>query len=185
MVRNVRLQNRPEGYTGVQRDFINFAVFFRRSSIFSWLTPGFAHSFRPKKNNFQRKTGEQIPDFFPWYSAACGIPHYPRIDPVVISGVVSKKTGKFLLIHGAKFPEGMHSVVSGFMNPGETIEEGVRREVKEETGVTVGKVVYISSQPWPFAGEIMIGCMGVSEDDDIEVDGTEISDVNFFGGDRI
>eukprot|EP01122_Echinamoeba_exundans_P007225 TRINITY_DN216_c0_g1_i1.p2 TRINITY_DN216_c0_g1~~TRINITY_DN216_c0_g1_i1.p2 ORF type:complete len:124 (+),score=23.67 TRINITY_DN216_c0_g1_i1:868-1239(+) len=69
----------------------------------------------------------------------------------------------------------MHSVVSGFMNPGETIEEAVRREVKEETGVTVGKVVYISSQPWPFAGEIMIGCMGVSEDDDIEVDGTEIA----------
>lgn len=108
-------------------------------------------------------------------SDACGIPHYPRIDPVVISGVVSKKTGKLLLIHGAKFPAGMHSVVSGFMNPGETIEEAVRREVKEETGVTVGKVAYISSQPWPFAGEIMIGCMGVAEEDDIEVDGTEIA----------
>ena len=68
--------------------------------------------------------------------AICGVPHYPRIDPVIISGVVSKKTGNFLLIRGTKFPKGMHSVVSGFMNPGETIEEAVRREVKEETGVT-------------------------------------------------
>jgi len=74
----------------------------------------------------------------------------------------------------------MHSLISGFLSPGETIEDGVKREVLEETGVIVDTVDYAGSQPWPFAGEIMIGCWSRSKNDTIKVDEDEIESAAWF-----
>jgi NAD+ diphosphatase len=95
---------------------------------------------------------------------ACGTPHFPRTDPVVIMLVTHGDA--VLLGRAPAWPEAMHSVLAGFVEPGETVEAAVRREVLEEVGVTVGSVRYVASQPWPFPASLMIGCQG-------EVSGSE------------
>lgn len=103
---------------------------------------------------------------------ACGAKHFPRTDPVVIMLVLHE--GRALLGRQAAWPEGMHSLLAGFMEPGETIEEAVRRETFEEAGVRVGRVAYACSQPWPFPSSLMIGCVAEALDDALKVDPTEL-----------
>jgi NAD+ diphosphatase len=85
---------------------------------------------------------------------------FPRTDPTVIMAVVSADGTKVLLGRQKRWPEHMYSTLAGFLEPGESIEEAVRREVWEESGVTVGRVVIHSSQPWPYPANLMIGAIG-------------------------
>lgn len=104
----------------------------------------------------------------------CGASHFPRTDPVVI--MLITHGNKVLLGRSPGWPEGMYSCLAGFVEPGETIEAAVRREVWEEAGVRVGEVRYLSSQPWPFPASLMFGCHGVALTEDITIDPLEIED---------
>jgi NAD+ diphosphatase len=103
---------------------------------------------------------------------SCGATHFPRTDPVVIMLVL--RGNAVLLGRSAGWPEGMYSLLAGFMEPGETVEAAVRREVAEETGVTVGRVRYLASQPWPYPSSIMLGCAAEATSEAITPDPAEI-----------
>ncbi|KQI72247.1 NUDIX hydrolase [Loktanella sp. 5RATIMAR09] len=106
--------------------------------------------------------------------AACGGHHFPRTDPVVIMLITH---GNAVLVgRSPGWPEGMYSLLAGFVEPGETIEAAVRREVFEEAGVRVGDVSYLASQPWPFPASLMFGCAGVALNTDLTIDPDEIED---------
>ena len=105
----------------------------------------------------------------------CNAEHFPRTDPVVI--MIAEHNGRALLGRNASWPEGRYSALAGFLEPGESIEEAVRREIAEETGVPTGAVRYIASQPWPFGGsQLMIGCVADADDDTITLDPKELQD---------
>lgn len=105
---------------------------------------------------------------------SCGRHHFPRTDPVVI--MLITKDDHVLVGRSPGWPDGMYSLLAGFVEPGETLEAAVRREVKEESGITVGAVSYLSSQPWPFPASLMFGCQGEALDDAITVDPEELED---------
>ncbi|MEM9522988.1 MAG: NAD(+) diphosphatase, partial [Pseudomonadota bacterium] len=103
---------------------------------------------------------------------SCKAHHFPRTDPVVI--MLITRGNDVLLGRSHNWPAGMYSLLAGFVEPGETIEAAVRREVREETGVKVGDVRYLASQPWPYPMSLMIGCHGEALSDRITVDPEEI-----------
>lgn len=103
---------------------------------------------------------------------ACGAQHFPRTDPVVIMLITHGNS--VLMGRSPGWPEGMFSLLAGFVEPGETLEAAVRREVDEETGVKVGAVEYLASQPWPFPASLMFGCRGEALSREIEIDPKEI-----------
>lgn len=105
---------------------------------------------------------------------ACGTQHFPRTDPVVIMLVT--RGNKLLIGRNAVWPEGMYSLLAGFVEPGETLEAAVRREVAEETGVKIGAVRYLASQPWAFPASLMFGCIAEATSDDITLDPAELQD---------
>lgn len=115
--------------------------------------------------------------------AACGTSHFPRTDPVAI--MLVEHDGELLLGRGLGWPEGQYSALAGFIEPGESVEEGVAREVLEEAGVTVTNVTYVASQPWPFPSQLMIGCYGFAAARDLTVDHTELADVRWFTRDEV
>jgi len=108
---------------------------------------------------------------------ACGAEHFPRTDPVVIMLVVAGNA--VLLGRGAGWPERAFSCLAGFVEPGETVEAAVRREVAEETGVRVGQVRYVASQPWPFPASLMIGCRAEALSRDLAPDPAEIAEARW------
>lgn len=113
---------------------------------------------------------------------SCGTPHFPRTDPVVIMLITH---GNDVLVgRSPGWPQGMYSLLAGFMEPGETIEAAVRREVMEETAVTVGPVRYLASQPWPFPASLMIGCAGEALDTEITIDPVELEDAMWISRER-
>ncbi|AXI44987.1 NAD(+) diphosphatase [Sulfitobacter sp. SK012] len=105
---------------------------------------------------------------------SCAASHFPRTDPVVIMLITHGNS--VLLGRSPGWPDGMYSLLAGFVEPGETLEAAVRREVFEESGVHVGPVDYLSSQPWPFPASLMFGCRGVATTRDITIDPVEIED---------
>ncbi|HEX9858295.1 MAG TPA: NAD(+) diphosphatase [Paracoccaceae bacterium] len=109
---------------------------------------------------------------------ACGAQHFPRTDPVVIMLVTHGN--RLLLGRNAGWPEGVYSTLAGFVEPGETIEAAVRREVLEETGIGVGAVRYLASQPWPFPASLMIGCLAEATSDAITLDPAELEDARWL-----
>jgi NAD+ diphosphatase len=109
---------------------------------------------------------------------ACGAQHFPRTDPVVIMLAVDGE--RCLLGRQARFPKGMVSCLAGFVEPGETIEEAVRREIHEEAGVECGEVAYVASQPWPFPSSLMIGCLAKATSQAITIDRVELEDARWF-----
>ncbi len=114
---------------------------------------------------------------------SCGAQHFPRTDPVVIMLITH---GNQLLLGRQSFwPEGMYSLLAGFMEPGETIEAAVRRETSEEAGVAVGEVTYLASQPWPFPSSLMIGCHGVALTTTIRRDEVELEDALWVSRERL
>ncbi|CAN5561694.1 NAD(+) diphosphatase [soil metagenome] len=102
----------------------------------------------------------------------CATEHFPRVDPVVI--MIAEHDGRALLGRNAAWPAGRYSALAGFLEPGESIEEAVAREIFEEAGVRVSGVRYIASQPWPFPSSLMMACVGTAEDDAITLDTTEL-----------
>ncbi|MXO84047.1 NAD(+) diphosphatase [Altererythrobacter aestiaquae] len=112
----------------------------------------------------------------------CGTEHFPRTDPVTIM-LVEYDDGsgaKLLLGRGLGWPERAYSALAGFVEPGESIEEAVAREVLEESGIVAKEVHYIASQPWPFPSQLMVGCHAVAENDEITLDTTELADARWF-----
>ena len=114
---------------------------------------------------------------------ACQTQHFPRTDPVTI--MLVEQDGKLLLGRGLGWPERAYSALAGFVEPGESIEEAVAREVLEETGVVVRDVAYIASQPWPFPSQLMMGAFCVADAPDITLDTTELADARWFTRDEI
>lgn len=104
----------------------------------------------------------------------CASQHFPRTDPVVI--MLIERDNRVLVGRNAVWPQGMYSLLAGFIEPGETIEAAVRREVLEEVGVQVGPVSYVTSQPWPFPASLMLGCRGLAQSEAITVDPVELED---------
>ncbi len=105
---------------------------------------------------------------------SCGTEHFPRTDPVVI--MIAEHSGRALVGRGPNWPEGRYSALAGFMEPGESIEEAVAREIFEEAGIRVTNVRYVASQPWPFPSQLMMACIGEAENDDIVIDPKELQD---------
>lgn len=116
-------------------------------------------------------------------NTACDAQYFPRVDPVVIMLVA--RGDRCLIGRSARFPAGFYSALAGFVEPGESIEEAVRREVFEEAGITVGAVRYHSSQPWPFPASLMIGCLADAESDAITIDKAELEDVRWVSRDDL
>lgn len=110
----------------------------------------------PAKGGWQRQCG------------ACQASHFPRTDPVVI--MLVRRGNRALLGRSPGWPEGMYSTLAGFVEPGETPEQAVRREVLEETGIRTGAVRYLAAQPWPWPNSLMLGCMADALDDAIALD---------------
>jgi NAD+ diphosphatase len=114
---------------------------------------------------------------------ACKAQHFPRTDPVAIMLITRGET--CLLGRQSRFPPGVYSCLAGFIEPGETIEDAVRRETFEESGVRVGEVVYMASQPWPFPSSLMIGCRGEALSEALNLDRAELEDGRWFSRDEV
>ncbi len=109
---------------------------------------------------------------------ACAAQHFPRTDPVTI--MLVEHEDKLLLGRQPRFPPRIFSALAGFVEPGESIEEAVAREVFEEAGVRVRDVTYLASQPWPFPSQLMIGCHSVADDPALTIDTTELEEARWF-----
>lgn len=115
------------------------------------------------------------------YKRVCGnckAEHFPRTDPVAIMLAVTQE--RCLMGRSPHFPPGMYSCLAGFIEPGETIEDAVRRETFEEAGIRLGRVAYHASQPWPFPHSLMIGCFGEALTEEIDADREELEDCRWF-----
>ncbi|HEX5281766.1 MAG TPA: NAD(+) diphosphatase [Micropepsaceae bacterium] len=108
----------------------------------------------------------------------CGTEHFPRTDPAVIMLVT--RGGQCLLGRNRRFSAGFYSTLAGFVEPGETIEEAVAREIFEEAGLRISRVRYFASQPWPFPSSLMIGCFAEADNSTIAIDGQEIVAAEWF-----
>ena len=108
----------------------------------------------------------------------CGLMHYPRLSPAAI--VLVERGDQILLARSPGFPKGLYSVLAGFVEPGESIEETVVREISEEVGIGVQNVTYFGSQPWPFPNSLMIGFTAHHASGDIRIDATEIEDAGWY-----
>jgi len=113
----------------------------------------------------------------------CEAQLFPRTDPVAIMLAVTPD--KCLLGRSPHFPPGMYSCLAGFIEPGETIEDAVRRETFEESGIRIGRVAYHASQPWPFPHSLMIGCFGEALTHDVDPDREELEDCRWFFRDEV
>ena len=130
---------------------------------------------RPAKGGWQRDCREE--------TGGCGAEHFPRVDPVAI--MLVECGDKVLLGRQARFPLRSYSALAGFVEPGESIEEAVAREVFEEAGVRVREVRYVASQPWPFPSQLMIGCHALADSLELTIDETEIDDAQWFTRDQV
>jgi len=108
----------------------------------------------------------------------CGDVSFPRISPAII--VLVERDGKALLARSGRFKEGLFSTVAGFVEPGESLEDAVHREVKEETGIDVKNIRYFGSQPWPFPDSLMVGFTAEYAGGEIKIDDNEILDARWF-----
>ena len=122
----------------------------------------------------------------------CGSQHFPRSDPAVIvlvtHGGRAERRGRAercLLGRSARFPSGMYSTLAGFVEPGESLEETVAREIFEEAGIEVTDITYRSSQPWPFPASLMLGFFARAQSDQLHIDRTELEDAGWFTRDEL
>lgn len=113
----------------------------------------------------------------------CSAQHFPRVDPVVI--MLAEHEGRLLLGRQPQYPPGRYSALAGFLEPGESIEAAVARELHEEAGIEVADVTYVASQPWPFPSSLMIGCHARALGDRLTIDRTELDDARWFTREEI
>ncbi len=113
----------------------------------------------------------------------CGLLSFPRVSPAVITLI--HRGDEFLLARNGRFPQGRYSIIAGFVEAGEALEEAVAREIHEEVGLEVTDITYHSSQPWPFPHSLMIGFTAAWQSGDIKVDGEEIVDAGWFSADHL
>ena len=114
---------------------------------------------------------------------ACKTQHFPRTDPVAIMLPVAGD--RCVLGRSHRFQPGMWSCLAGYIEPGEAIEDAVRRETREEAGIVCGRVAYFASQPWPFPTSLMIGCHAEAISHDIVIDRTELADARWFDREEV
>jgi len=114
---------------------------------------------------------------------ACRVPHFPRTDPVAIMLPVAGE--RCVLGRSHRFAPRMWSCLAGFIEPGEAIEDAVRRETREESGIVCGRVTYFASQPWPFPTSLMIGCHAEAITHDIVIDHSELADARWFDREEV
>jgi len=110
---------------------------------------------------------------------------YPRTDAVIIVAAISQDGERILLGRNKRSPQAMYSTLAGFLEPGESVEEAVRREIMEESGVIVNNVQYHSTQPWPFPANLMLGCFAIAENETIQLLDDELEDARFFSKNEI
>jgi len=113
----------------------------------------------------------------------CGLINYPRLSPAIIVAVIKDK--QILLAHSSRFPSKFYSVLAGFVEPGETLETCVKREVREEVGLDVKNICYFGSQPWPFPDSLMVAFTAEYAGGKITTDNCEIADANWFSADNL
>ena len=173
----------PEGFTACERRGCWTAVgeeqFFRIGKAFHFMDWQRLHKYCGRcgaVNLFDPGEGAMT-------CPACGEMFYPVISPAII--VCVEKEGKILLGHGVNFPAGRYSVLAGFVEPGENLEECVAREVYEESQVRVKNIRYFASQPWPFPRSLMLGFTAEWESGDIHPDTAEVTDVRWFAPEEI
>jgi NAD+ diphosphatase len=117
--------------------------------------------------------------------AGCETVVFPRTDPAVIMLVIDENRGRALLGRAHRFPAGMYATLAGFVEPGETLEEAVAREVKEETGIDADRVIYAGSQPWPFPASLMLAFYARARNFDIVRDAHELEDARWFTREQV
>lgn len=117
------------------------------------------------------------------HCAHCGQLYYPQISPAVIVAV--RRGDEILLARSARFRTQMFSVLAGFVEPGETLEECVRREIREESGIEVQNIRYFASQPWPYPNSLMLGFTADYAAGDIQVDGVEVLEAHWYRADAL
>jgi NAD+ diphosphatase len=153
-----------------------FAVAARALEIVEWDA---SHRFCGKCGSATKlRRGERARE-----CPTCGTLNYPRISPAVIVAVV--REGRILLARSARFPPGLRSVLAGYVEPGETLEECVRREVREETKIEIANLRYFASQPWPFPHSLMIAFTAEYSGGEIVVDGSEIREADWYTPDNL
>lgn len=161
-------------YGRIEEDLIPVA--FRALHLLDW----------SQKTRFCGKCGMKMQDKDGAYAKecpGCGNLRFPRISPAVI--VLVERGDQCLLASSPRFKDGFYSTLAGFAEPGETLEETVAREVREETGIEVQDIRYFGSQPWPFPDSLMIGFTAQYAGGEIRVDSAEILDAQWFSSDRL
>jgi NAD+ diphosphatase len=126
---------------------------------------------------------ERVPGELAKRCPACGKTDYPRISPAVIVRIESADGGRVLLARGPQFSPGVYSTIAGFVEPGESLEEAVAREVREEVGVEVSDIRYFGSQPWPYPHSLMVGFTARYAGGELRLQESEVEDARWFGVD--
>lgn len=148
-----------------------FALVNKAVQVMEWdRTNQFCSRCGTKTQKRHGERGKECPD--------CGELFYPRISPAII--VLIRKGHEVLLARSPNFPPGMYSLIAGFIEPGETAEAAVAREVKEEVGIKIKNIIYFGTQAWPFPNSLMIGFTAEYSSGDIQPDGVEIEDAKWF-----
>lgn len=153
-----------------------FLIYGRARQLLTWA----------ENNRFCGRCGNPMalkPDERCFVCSSCGYVSFPRISPAVIVSV--EKDGKLLLANAQRFHSKMYSVLAGFVEPGESLEDCVRREIKEETGLEVKNIRYFKSQPWPFPDSLMIAFTAEYAGGELSIDHREIDDAGWFAAEEL
>ncbi|HOV90401.1 MAG TPA: NAD(+) diphosphatase [Syntrophorhabdaceae bacterium] len=161
-------------YDYLDDDIFNIAI--RAKQITNWdRTSIFCSRCGSRTKDKDRLRAKECPD--------CGLVIFPRISPAII--VLVEKEGKILLAKAVRFKEDIYSILAGFVEPGETLEEAVEREVREEVGIEIKNIRYFGSQPWPFPDSLMIGFLAKYKSGRIKIDKEEIVDARWFSPENL
>ncbi len=156
-------------FSGIEEDFFRMAG--RAKQIVGWQA---THRFCGRCGSETEPVSGEMAKRCP----VCGMVYYPRLSPAII--VLVRNGERLLLARSNGFPAGLYSVLAGFVEPGESIEEAVKREVREEVGIEVRNLRYFSSQPWPFPNSLMIGFTAEYAAGELQIDPREIEDAGWY-----
>ncbi len=117
----------------------------------------------------------------------CGLTNYPRLSPAIIIAVVrpTEQGNRLLLARNHRFPSGRYSVIAGFVEPGESLEECAQREVREEVGIRIKNICYFGSQSWPFPNSLMVGFTAEYDSGTLVLEAAEIAEAQWFAADHL